>query len=217
MQVQATVSKQQKREQSTAHIMDAALELFMTKGFHQTTVEEIAVKAGLAPATIYYYFGTKEKLAMAIGAHYLNDLTRYEMTIINQGESIRERIHHLVRHFFAWMHDHPLAGRFINSPDFFGLVESVGLPEPCHIPGEAITRLIEEGQALGEVRQLPAPLLSWAMRIPVDAALAIQGIPIGAPGGSPSTFDIAEMIWRAIRSDAAAIRDLGCGLARPQP
>jgi TetR/AcrR family transcriptional regulator, repressor of fatR-cypB operon len=51
-----------KREQ----IMDAALELFVERGFFGTAVPEIADRAGVGAGTIYRYFDSKEALVNAI-------------------------------------------------------------------------------------------------------------------------------------------------------
>lgn len=45
-------------------ILEAALHLFQTKGFAQTTTKELASKAGIAEGTIYNYFASKEDLAL---------------------------------------------------------------------------------------------------------------------------------------------------------
>lgn len=50
--------KAMRREQ----IMNAASELFMSRGFGSTTMEEIAKSAELSPALIYQYFKNKEDL-----------------------------------------------------------------------------------------------------------------------------------------------------------
>jgi len=42
--------------------MDAAFLLFNQKGFHETTMAEIAVAAGIAKGTVYLYFPSKEQL-----------------------------------------------------------------------------------------------------------------------------------------------------------
>ncbi len=46
--------------------MSEAEQLFIERGFDQTTVKEIADKAGVAKGTFYYYFNTKEELISAI-------------------------------------------------------------------------------------------------------------------------------------------------------
>lgn len=45
------------RRQSREKILDAALELFATQGFHNTSISQIAKKAGVAKGLIYNYFG----------------------------------------------------------------------------------------------------------------------------------------------------------------
>jgi AcrR family transcriptional regulator len=47
-------------------IMEAAAHVFALKGFHQTTMKEIAQEAGVAEGTIYLYFENKEDLLVAV-------------------------------------------------------------------------------------------------------------------------------------------------------
>lgn len=58
------------REKQKAEIRDsivrASEELFRTKGFTETTIEEITSTAGVARGTFYNYFQTKEDLAIEI-------------------------------------------------------------------------------------------------------------------------------------------------------
>ena len=52
------------KEAVRARIVDAALALFQSKGFDQTTTRQIANKAKLAEGTIFNYFETKEDIAL---------------------------------------------------------------------------------------------------------------------------------------------------------
>jgi TetR/AcrR family transcriptional regulator, repressor of fatR-cypB operon len=47
-------------------ILAAALDLFVEKGFHGTSVPSVAEKAGVAAGTIYHYFASKEALVNAL-------------------------------------------------------------------------------------------------------------------------------------------------------
>ena len=50
-------------EKSTLEkIIHSAIDLFAEKGFHETKVDEIAEKSGLAKGTIYLYFSSKENI-----------------------------------------------------------------------------------------------------------------------------------------------------------
>ncbi len=43
-------------------VLDAALALFVEKGFANTRVEDIAVRAGLSKGAVYLYFPSKEAI-----------------------------------------------------------------------------------------------------------------------------------------------------------
>src|ERR1051326_5628359 len=45
-------------------IVDAALALFRSRGFEQTTTKAIARKAGIAEGTVFNYFPTKDDIAL---------------------------------------------------------------------------------------------------------------------------------------------------------
>jgi AcrR family transcriptional regulator len=52
--------------QSPGLILDAAEDLFAEHGFDATTIKQIGAAAGVNPALIYYYFGSKEGLYHAL-------------------------------------------------------------------------------------------------------------------------------------------------------
>ncbi len=54
------------KDEREAQIKKAALRLFSQKGFHHTTISQIAEEAGLGKGTIYWYWRSKEDLAFAL-------------------------------------------------------------------------------------------------------------------------------------------------------
>ncbi|MCU0466223.1 MAG: TetR/AcrR family transcriptional regulator [Anaerolineae bacterium] len=48
------------------HILDSAAVVFAAKGFHPTTIRDIAKHAGIADGTIYNYFESKPALLLAV-------------------------------------------------------------------------------------------------------------------------------------------------------
>jgi AcrR family transcriptional regulator len=60
-----TTALTRKAEATSARILDAALDLFRSQGFEQTTMRGIAAKAGVSLGSAYYYFESKEDLVMA--------------------------------------------------------------------------------------------------------------------------------------------------------
>lgn len=60
-----TGMRQRKRQERHDAIIDAAMELFKSKGYEQTTMEEIAARADISAATLYRYFPKKSELLIA--------------------------------------------------------------------------------------------------------------------------------------------------------
>ena len=48
------------RAKSKQNILDAALKLFAQRGYHNTTIAQIAEEAGVAKGLVNYYFKKKE-------------------------------------------------------------------------------------------------------------------------------------------------------------
>jgi AcrR family transcriptional regulator len=53
-----------KSEETRKRIFEAALELFVERGFEETTMRDVAKRAGLATGAAYYYFDSKEELVL---------------------------------------------------------------------------------------------------------------------------------------------------------
>lgn len=52
--------------ETAAIIEREALNLFHAKGFHATSIREIATAAGIVPATLFYHFAVKEEILLRI-------------------------------------------------------------------------------------------------------------------------------------------------------
>ena len=63
----ARMRRTQQREQK---ILEAAMALFCEKGLEETSIDEIAGRAGVGSATIYRYYETKAQLAIQSGVEY---------------------------------------------------------------------------------------------------------------------------------------------------
>ena len=58
--------RERRKEARPGELLDAALDLFVEKGFAATRVEEVAARAGVSKGTLFLYFQSKEELFKAV-------------------------------------------------------------------------------------------------------------------------------------------------------
>ena len=57
-----TAHRRRRKEARPQELLDAALALFVQKGFAATRAEEVAAQAGVSKGTLYLYYPSKEEL-----------------------------------------------------------------------------------------------------------------------------------------------------------
>jgi AcrR family transcriptional regulator len=64
--IDATPKRERRKEARPRELLDAALALFVEKGFTATRAEEVAARAGVSKGTLFLYFQSKEDLFKAV-------------------------------------------------------------------------------------------------------------------------------------------------------
>ena len=83
-------------EDTRRKIYDAALDLFREKGFEQTTMRDIAVKAGVALGGAYYYFSSKESIVLAFYQE-MQESSHDEIIAAMEGKkTLKERLQYVL-------------------------------------------------------------------------------------------------------------------------
>jgi TetR/AcrR family transcriptional regulator len=90
------------RKEGRQYIFESAAGVFSKKGYHKTTVEEIAAAIGVSKGTIYYYFKNKEELYLAILREGI-DLFHEQLSLAAQSPAgPRDKIKKLIRGHFIF-------------------------------------------------------------------------------------------------------------------
>lgn len=58
--------RERRKEARPGELLEAALDLFVEKGYAATRAEEVAARAGVSKGTLFLYFGSKEELFKAV-------------------------------------------------------------------------------------------------------------------------------------------------------
>ncbi|HSM36472.1 MAG TPA: TetR/AcrR family transcriptional regulator [Longimicrobiales bacterium] len=86
-----------KRERRRAEILHAALETVREKGYHATTLDDIAERLGIRKTALYHYFPEKDAILYACHRESLAELDRLIESSAACCESSRERLAFLIR------------------------------------------------------------------------------------------------------------------------
>lgn len=80
--------RERKRRETSQRISDAALELFLDKGYEATTLDEIAEAAGISRRTFFYYFESKDEILTAYLGRRTDELMAAVLDSSSAGEPI---------------------------------------------------------------------------------------------------------------------------------
>jgi TetR/AcrR family transcriptional regulator len=143
------------RDAGTAEaILDAAEPLFGSQGFAATTIKQIGKAAGLNPALIYYYFGSKEELYRALLNRLFGTLTQRGAERLANVSSPEEAIRTLLALQSEMMMRSPSLPRILarEMADHGAAHAQEGI---AHLSATLFSRLhalIQHGQAAGTIR-----------------------------------------------------------------
>jgi len=93
---------------STARIIQAAVQLFSTHGYANSTLEEVAATAGFTKGAVYYYFKSKERLLLEVLA--VIEARSIDATIAavkERGGSPSQQLDNFVKCQTRWAARHP--------------------------------------------------------------------------------------------------------------
>ena len=99
--------KEREKQQRKEEIVLAAERVFFSKGFDQSTMDDIAERAELSKGTLYLYFKSKEDLHMAVARNAII-LLRSHTTVAAEGEgNALERLQKMGWSCVEFSHTHP--------------------------------------------------------------------------------------------------------------
>ena len=84
------------RERSMNRLIQAAFELFVIRGYHATSLEAISSKAGLTKGSVYFYFGSKEKLILHMFEVLREDLV--DGLVATLRNPVGSHVDHIIRY-----------------------------------------------------------------------------------------------------------------------
>jgi len=183
-----------KREQ----ILDAALELFVERGFYGTAVPEIAERAQVGAGTIYRYFDSKEALVNAIYRQQKMQFAQVALGDFPATAPTREQFRTLWMRMakFATMHPKAFVFMELHHHQRYLDAENVALEQRML---DLFSNVVVTAQAKGDLKVGPPRLL---MGIVMGAFVGVirSCVEIDQPLESADWKLAEQILWEAVRA-----------------
>ena len=167
----STVRRVRRKEARPGELLDAALSLFVEKGYAATTVEQVAARAGVSKGTLFLYFASKEALFKAV---VRADITARLAVWNEEYEHFQGSTTDMLRYCYSSWWEH------IGSTRASGIIklvlsEASNFPEITQFyqhevtaPGQLlIRRVLQRGMDGGEFRPLDLDYAVYAVLAPL--------------------------------------------------
>lgn len=138
-------------------IIAAVNKLLAEKGFEAMTVDEVAANVGIAKASLYKHFSSKEELAAAAMAHLMRHALEFIATVPKEAGAVDK-----LRQVVAWTMALKLRGSMPTLPSQNSTLMSALMGNKAYMDGlmtvsDVLGQWIEEAQAQGKINpKLPS-------------------------------------------------------------
>ncbi|HUH04854.1 MAG TPA: TetR/AcrR family transcriptional regulator [Kofleriaceae bacterium] len=139
-------------------ILEAALELFVERGFHGTSVPSVADKAGVGAGTIYRYFASKEALVNELFREHKQAVARHVLDGFPFGAPAREQFRVFFQRLTDYARSQPRAFAFLELHSHADYLDDESREVERQILDFAL-RFFETTQAKGEIKSLDPMLM----------------------------------------------------------
>lgn len=149
-----------KGEATRQRLMDAAEEIYGTKGFYHTSVGDITRKAGVAQGTFYLYFESKNEIFAELLRH-LSHVLRRETEQATQSAKDRVEAERLgIEAFYKFVDKHRNLYRIVRQAEF---VDEELFRWYYSRMAQGYTKRLAQAMERGEIRRMDPEMLAWCL------------------------------------------------------
>ena len=116
---------EQNKQNKRASLLQAAFDLFLNQGFHDTTISDISKKSGLAKGTFYLYFKDKydlrDQLIARKSEQLLQEASEYTKTSLPEQAGFEEYLLSMIDYSLHYLQNNKMLLRFISKNLSWGI------------------------------------------------------------------------------------------------
>ena len=197
--------RKQESERKRLNVLQVAGRCFAESGFKKTTMEEVALQAGVSKGLVFHFFGSKQALIKAViedGLLQWSTLSEYRASGV-EDDSLAE-LRELFLASFDYVERHPVLLLFARDEEGLGQEYRKQISRRNRLWRERVKKTLKEGVRQGQVRdidvervaevfhQLQTTLLTSASRnsrpprydrktLETAVDIFVAGVSLGAP------------------------------------
>jgi AcrR family transcriptional regulator len=162
--------RHRRKQARPRELLDAALALFVEKGFAAARAEDIAARAGVSKATLYLYFRSKEDLLKALIAERFGSRIAIDTHEATHTRASRDLLRDVLTRWQSELTEGDAGGIFklvlTEVHNFPGLAEfwSQEVIEPAR---RLVTRIVVQGIDRGEFRAVDPDVVVHVLVLPI--------------------------------------------------
>lgn len=149
-----TASHQRRKAERPQELLDAALRLFVEKGFAATRTDEVARLAGVSKGTLYLYYTSKEDLLKAVISHHLSSkISDGAQAVAEHSGTCAQVLVELLSHWWSDLYDSDASGVFkliitevCNFPELSEFYNREVVAPGSQLIGSVVQRGIDSGE-----------------------------------------------------------------------
>jgi TetR/AcrR family transcriptional regulator len=181
-------------------LLCCAVQIFDRKGYASASVREIAELAGVAKPALYYYFGSKEGVLVAILEEAAREFAETVADAAARTGSALERVQALCRDMLGLFERNVPVVRVAHTM-FYGPRDEVPAYDVTRFEQDlrqAIQRIVEDGQQRGEIRRGNPLDLTFIIMGILEACTARQIHPDLTPIGEDGLRRMLELLFNGV-------------------
>lgn len=190
-------------------ILDAAMDVFANKGYHDTKLDEIAQESATSKGSIYFHFPNKERLFLSLVDQFADMLERQTREAIESAPEGMERVEIALKTVLS------IFGRY-RRPAKILLVQAMGLGQPFEQKRMAVNErfaqmigeYLSEALELGQIEPIDVEIVSNAWMGAIYH-LVIRWVYTGEPGTEKIISGLVPLLLRSVKySDPNRLNNL---------
>jgi len=131
-------------------LLDAAMEIFVARGYHAAAMDEIAERAGVSKPVLYQHFPGKQELYLALLDESVESLVETVRTALRSTNENKQRVSATFSAYFEYVAEHRGTFRLVFESDFNDPAVRERLDTADRKCADMISQVIKEDAGLAD-------------------------------------------------------------------